>query len=182
MKSADVGGIRGVELRTLDEEVLDLMFQVLGLLKAHFHTAIVEMGLTPQQAHALRALDPTRPVPMRELAAGIMCDASTVTGIVDRLEDRGLVERRPDPGDRRVKGLVVTPAGIEVRDRIWRQVLGHAPHLAVLVARGAHRPPRPVEAGGGGQQPGARRRRPARAVGADAGGVDPLRPPAASTH
>jgi DNA-binding MarR family transcriptional regulator len=126
------GGARMVEFRTLDEEVLDLMFQVLGLLKQHFHTAIVEMGLTPQQAHALRALDPTRPVPMRELAAGIMCDASTVTGIVDRLESRGLVERRPDPDDRRVKGLVVTPAGIEVRDRIWRQVLGHAPHLAVL--------------------------------------------------
>src|SRR5579859_3718422 len=120
------------EPRTLDEEVLDLMFQVLGLLKHHFQTAIADMGLSPQQAHALRALDPTRPVPMRELAAGLMCDASTVTGIVDRLEDRGLVERRPDPDDRRVKGLVVTPAGIEMRDRIRKEVLRHAPHLAVL--------------------------------------------------
>jgi DNA-binding MarR family transcriptional regulator len=132
MKTAGDAGSARVESRTLDEEVLDLMFQVLGLLKQHFHDAIAEMGLTPQQAHALRTLDPARPVPMRELAAGIMCDASTVTGIVDRLEGRGLVERRPDPDDRRVKGLVVTPAGIEVRDRIWRQVLGHAPHLAVL--------------------------------------------------
>jgi DNA-binding MarR family transcriptional regulator len=120
------------EPRTVDGEVLDLMLQVLGLLKQHFHAAIVDLGLTPQQAHALRALDPTRPVPMRELAAGIMCDASTVTGIVDRLEDRGLVERRPDPDDRRVKGLVVTPAGIEMRERIWQEVMGHAPHLAVL--------------------------------------------------
>jgi DNA-binding MarR family transcriptional regulator len=120
------------EPRTLDEEVLDLMFQVLGLLKHHFQTAIADMGLSPQQAHALRALDPTRPVPMRELAAGIMCDASTVTGIVDRLEDRGLVERRPDPTDRRVKGLVVTSSGIEVRNRIWQQVLGSAPLLAIL--------------------------------------------------
>src|ERR1700736_6480117 len=117
MNSAFGGGGGRVEPRTVDEEVLDLMFQVLGLLKHHFHAAIVDMGLTPQQAHALRTLDPARPVPMRELAAGIMCDASTVTGIVDRLEGRGLVERRPDPGDRRVKGLVVTPAGIEVRDR-----------------------------------------------------------------
>lgn len=138
MNSTGDGGGRRVEPRTadeprtVDEEVLDLMFQVLGLLKQHFHTAIVDMGLTPQQAHALRALDPARPVPMRELAAGMMCDASTVTGIVDRLEDRGLVERRPNPGDRRVKGLVVTPAGMELRDRIWQEVLGHAPHLAVL--------------------------------------------------
>src|ERR1700738_895301 len=127
----DGGGCR-FEARTVDEEVLDLMFQVLGLLKHHFQTAIVDMGLTPQQAHALRSLDPARPVPMRELAAGIMCDASTVTGIVDRLEDRGLVERRPDPDDRRVKGLVVTPVGIEMRDRVWHQVLSNAPHLAVL--------------------------------------------------
>jgi DNA-binding MarR family transcriptional regulator len=130
-KAGDGGGHR-TEPRTIDEEVLDLMFQALGMLKQHFHHAITEMGLTPQQAHALRSLDPARPVPMRELAAGIMCDASTLTGIVDRLEDRGLVERRPNPDDRRVKGLVVTPAGIEIRDRIWQEVLGHAPHLAVL--------------------------------------------------
>src|ERR1700730_2015085 len=110
--------------RSVDQEVLDLMFQILGLLKQHVHTAIVDIGLTPQQAHALRCLDPTRPVPMRELAAAIMCDASTLTGVVDRLEDRGLVERRPDPDDRRVKGLVVTPAGIAIRDRIWQDVLG----------------------------------------------------------
>jgi DNA-binding MarR family transcriptional regulator len=132
MNTSCDGGGRRVEPRTLDEEVVDLMFQVLGLLKHHFHAAIVGMGLTPQQAHALRFLDPARPVPMRELAAGMMCDASTVTGIVDRLEDRGLVERRPNPDDRRVKGLVVTPTGIEMRDRIWQDVLGHAPHLAVL--------------------------------------------------
>lgn len=134
MNRAGEGRGRRAEPRTIDGEVLDLMFQVLGLLKHHFHAAIVDLGLTPQQAHALRALDPARPVPMRELAAGIMCDASTVTGIVDRLEDRGLVERRPDPDDRRVKGLVVTPAGVEVRDRIWRDVMGQAPHLAVLSA------------------------------------------------
>jgi DNA-binding MarR family transcriptional regulator len=128
----DRGG-RRVEPRPVEEEVLDLMFQVLGLLKQHFHDAIAGMGLTGQQAHALRSLDPSRPVPMRELAADIMCDASTLTGIVDRLEDRGLVVRRPDPDDRRIKGLVVTPAGIELRDRIRQEVLlGHAPHLAVL--------------------------------------------------
>ena len=36
------------------------------------------------------------------------------------------------PDDRRVKGLVVTPAGLELRDRIRQEVLGHAPLLAVL--------------------------------------------------
>ena len=51
------------------------------------------------------------PAPMRELAAWLACDASNVTGIVDGLERRGLVTRRPDPADRRVKHLVLTPEG-----------------------------------------------------------------------
>jgi DNA-binding MarR family transcriptional regulator len=43
-----------------------------------------------------------------------------VTGIVDRLEARGLVQRRSAPHDRRVKALALTPAGLQVRDRVIR--------------------------------------------------------------
>jgi DNA-binding MarR family transcriptional regulator len=63
-------------------------------------------------------LDPGRPVPMSELADALHCDNSNVTGIVDRLEDRGLVERRSATHDRRVKMLAVTPRGAEVRERL----------------------------------------------------------------
>jgi DNA-binding MarR family transcriptional regulator len=55
---------------------------------------------------------------MRELAQALACDNSNVTGIVDRLEVRGLVERRAAPHDRRVKMLYVTPEGIELRARV----------------------------------------------------------------
>jgi DNA-binding MarR family transcriptional regulator len=64
---------------------------------------------------ALRQLDPDQPKPMSELAIALRCDNSNVTGIVDRLEDRGLVERQPAEHDRRVKMLSITPRGIEVR-------------------------------------------------------------------
>jgi DNA-binding MarR family transcriptional regulator len=55
---------------------------------------------------------------MRHLAQALACDNSNVTGIVDRLEARGLVERRAAPNDRRVKMLVVTPAGAALRRRV----------------------------------------------------------------
>ena len=75
---------------------------------------------------ALAVLDPDRPVPMSELADALHCDNSNVTGIVDRLEDRGLVERRSATHDRRVKMLAVTPRGAEVRERLAER-LGQAP-------------------------------------------------------
>ncbi|HEX3433290.1 MAG TPA: MarR family transcriptional regulator [Solirubrobacteraceae bacterium] len=85
-----------------------------------------EFDLSPMQAHVLRLLDPDQPLPMRTLARKLCCDASNVTGIVDRLEERGLVRRDAAPGDRRVKMLVVTSNGLEVRRRIVRR-LSEAP-------------------------------------------------------
>src|SRR5512133_3091330 len=79
---------------------------------------LAELGLSFSQAHALRLLDPDEPMPMSALAERLFCDASNVTGIVDRLEARGLVERRSAEGDRRVKALAITPAGVELRDDV----------------------------------------------------------------
>jgi DNA-binding MarR family transcriptional regulator len=63
---------------------------------------------------------------MRELAERMRCHPSNITGLIDRLEARGLVERCPDPRDRRVKGLALTPLGQRVRIRLGQQ-LYHAP-------------------------------------------------------
>ncbi len=51
---------------------------------------------------------------MRRLARRLKCEPSNVTGIVDRLEARGLVERQPDPADRRVKVAAATSEGRRV--------------------------------------------------------------------
>jgi MarR family transcriptional regulator, organic hydroperoxide resistance regulator len=80
--------------------------------------ALEQLDLTFMQAHVLRLLDPTKPRPMGELAEQLKCDASNITGIVDRLEARGLVSRGSAPGDRRVKALAPTPAGLAMRERV----------------------------------------------------------------
>ncbi|MGI5164040.1 MarR family winged helix-turn-helix transcriptional regulator [Spirillospora sp. CA-253888] len=94
-------------------ELADLVFQVAGRLSAEFNAAAAELDLPPAQAMALSTL--CEPVPMRRLADRLHCDASNVTGIVDGLERRGLVTRRPAPHDRRVKHLVLTEEGTRRR-------------------------------------------------------------------
>src|SRR5438045_5870604 len=79
---------------------------------------LARLGLSFSQAHALRLLDPKTPMPMSALAERLFCDASNVTGIADRLETRGLVRRQSAEGDRRVKALTITPAGIALRKRV----------------------------------------------------------------
>src|SRR5919197_5430965 len=91
-------------------------------VRAHFQRVIAELNLSPPQAYALRQLAPERPLPMRDLADSLACDASNVTGIVDRLERRGLVARQVSSSDRRVKTLVVTAEGVALRERLLRRL------------------------------------------------------------
>jgi DNA-binding MarR family transcriptional regulator len=79
--------------------------------------------LTPMQGHTLRSLDPERPVAMSVLADLLICDASNVTGIVDKLESRGLIVRQSAENDRRIKMLAVTPQGRELRERLNARLL-----------------------------------------------------------
>jgi MarR family transcriptional regulator, organic hydroperoxide resistance regulator len=94
------------------------MHELFHASRRRFLAVASEFELSPPQVRALGVLDPERPVPMSELAEALHCDNSNVTGIVDRLEDRGLVERRSATHDRRVKMLAVTDRGAEVRARL----------------------------------------------------------------
>ncbi|MEV7510235.1 MarR family transcriptional regulator [Streptomyces sp. NPDC089922] len=93
-------------------ELLELLAAIGTAQWREFAAAAAQHGLTSTQARVLAQLD--GPVPMRGLAALLVCDASNVTGIVDRLEARGLVRREPSPADRRVKNVVATDAGRQV--------------------------------------------------------------------
>jgi DNA-binding MarR family transcriptional regulator len=81
-----------------------------------------EFDLSPVQFHVLHVIEPGQPVPMGRLAEVLSCDASNVTGLVDRLESRGLIERRPSATDRRVKVLVLTGAGTRLRVQLHRRL------------------------------------------------------------
>ncbi len=94
------------------EQVTSLGRQMIGYVDAR----IGKLGLTVPQAVLLREME--QPMAMRDVAGRMHCDASNLTGIVDRLESRGLVERRPRAGDRRVKELVLTEKGRRIRAEV----------------------------------------------------------------
>jgi DNA-binding MarR family transcriptional regulator len=72
--------------------------------------------LTAQQVGLLRMLD--EPMSMRAYAEDLSCDPSNVTGLIDRAERLGLVQRLPDPLDRRVRMLTLTTKGRSTRARV----------------------------------------------------------------
>lgn len=90
--------------------------------RGHLPALAAEFDLSPVQVHVLYLIEPGQPVPMGRLAETMACDASNVTGLVDRLESRGLIERRPSPEDRRVKVLALTSSGTRVRTRLQRRM------------------------------------------------------------
>ena len=91
-----------------------------------------EFELSPVQCHVLHLIEPERPLPMGRLAETLGCDASNVTGLVDRLEARGLIQRRPSADDRRVKVIQLTPTGSRLRAQLLRRVTGRSCPLSKL--------------------------------------------------
>ncbi len=113
-------------------EAWELLWRLMQANKPRFMALAQELGLAPMQLHALRLIEPEVEVPMSSLAGKLFCDASNVTGIVDRLEARGLIERRPAQHDRRVKLLVLTAEGERVRSIAHRQMTQPPPEIAEL--------------------------------------------------
>jgi DNA-binding MarR family transcriptional regulator len=102
----------------------DLALLVLAdRLQQHWAAHAAAAGLSPVQVRALLTLRPGEAVPMRRLAAALDSDASNLSSLVDRLERRGAVERRPDPSDRRVKALALTPEGERLRASFWQGLI-----------------------------------------------------------
>lgn len=112
------------------EELVEAFLAVMHRLGRHFFDRSAEFDLSPQLAKAFGEL--REPLSMGELAERLFCDASNVTGIVDRLEEKGLVERQPDAGDRRVKRLVLTPEGRKLWQAHHDRVFEDAPVFANL--------------------------------------------------
>jgi DNA-binding MarR family transcriptional regulator len=95
-------------------EVIELLFGYVRRLESHFEAIAKAHDLTPMQAKVVLQL--REPAPMRSLSDNFCCDPSNITGIVDRLEERGLLTRTEDPDDRRVKTLQPTAAGRRLRE------------------------------------------------------------------
>jgi DNA-binding MarR family transcriptional regulator len=117
--------------REIWERLIELS---MSRMRERFLATITELGLSYPQAHAIKVLRPGHPIAMRELADGLHCDPSNITGIVDRLGDRGLVERGSAPGDRRIKTLMLTEEGTALRMRLLDRLSEPPPGLEALSA------------------------------------------------
>jgi MarR family transcriptional regulator, organic hydroperoxide resistance regulator len=102
--------------------------------REHLPSMGEEFELSPVQCHVLHLIEPERPLPMGRLADTLRCDASNVTGLVDRLEARGLVQRRPSADDRRVKVIHLTATGSRLRAQLLRRMTGGSCALSRLSA------------------------------------------------
>ncbi|MEU5240292.1 MarR family winged helix-turn-helix transcriptional regulator [Streptomyces lydicus] len=102
---------------SLTVEVVDLIGTVVVRYHEEYEHAAAEHSLTGAQARVLTLLS-VEPLPMRKVAERLKCEPSNITGIVDRLEARGLVERRPDPADRRVKLAAPTAEGARTAEAL----------------------------------------------------------------
>jgi MarR family transcriptional regulator, organic hydroperoxide resistance regulator len=116
-------------------EAWELVWRLMQAHRPRFLALAGELGLSLVQLHALRLIEPEAEMPMSSLAGMLFCDASNVTGIVDRLERRGLIVRRPAAHDRRVKLLSLTDEGAAVRRAAWRQMSQPPPEIAALPSR-----------------------------------------------
>ena len=113
-------------------EAWELLFEIFMASKPQRVEIAHQFDLSPMQLFALGALERGREMPMSALAGSLVCDASNVTGIVDRLESRGLIERRAAPHDRRVKLLALTEEGARVRAAARRRMMKPPPEIAGL--------------------------------------------------
>ncbi|MFR9798748.1 MarR family winged helix-turn-helix transcriptional regulator [Streptomyces sp. MS06] len=103
--------------RTDTAQLMELLSVSLASYYGEFTVAAASENLTASQGKTLTVLR-RGAASMSALATTLTCDASNMTGIVDRLEKRGLVRREPSPSDRRVKNVALTADGERVIDTI----------------------------------------------------------------
>ena len=124
-----LGSARPEEDR-VDFEVLDAVAGLFARFLAEAEDTARAFGIPTFVLKALHLID--APLAMKELGSRMRCDPSFITSIADTLERHGLAARESHPGDRRVKRLVLTPAGVELRDRVERQLAARMPWRAAL--------------------------------------------------
>src|SRR2546425_12215109 len=100
------------------EEAGALLRRLLFAERRRFFDAVSAFDLHPAQAGALMQLDEHSGLPMHEIASHLACDNSNVTGIVDRLEARGLVTWPTSEQARRVKHIGPSPLWLESRNSL----------------------------------------------------------------
>ena len=114
----------------LDQDIFDALTEFFALLLRRGEKLSEQFGVPVFCLKAIRRLDES--VTLKELGKRMNCDPSFVTMIADTLEERGLARRESNPADRRLKNLVLTPAGVELKAQLKEALLGQMPWAFAL--------------------------------------------------
>ncbi|HSW81442.1 MAG TPA: MarR family transcriptional regulator [Candidatus Saccharimonas sp.] len=111
----------------LQDSAYWLLIRVAMRTKHELVVLAEEHHLTPMQLFVLCSLEPNDSWSMQDISRELSCDASNVTGIVDRLQAGHYVTRAECPADRRVKRIALTPAGETLRQKVIARLIETEP-------------------------------------------------------
>ena len=126
------------EKGSLVSELSQSFFELLLKHRNHYIDAVSDEKIAPMQGHVLHYVA-EHPCTMRELAQAAFLEPSNLTGIIDKLEARGLVKRREADGDRRSKIVTLTAAGVAMRKRLYARFSEPAPWMVALTSEDQQR-------------------------------------------
>jgi DNA-binding MarR family transcriptional regulator len=109
----------------IDQDTFDAMTEFLAGVVRLGDGLAQELGLSVPCIKAIHLADES--ITMKELGERMHCDPSFVTAVADELERRGLARREPHAADRRIKDLVLTPEGLDLKARVERVLLSRVP-------------------------------------------------------
>jgi DNA-binding MarR family transcriptional regulator len=129
-----MGGKREGAKKAIAVDVWRMMAEFsMASFQRSLHVEILkELGLTPGHMKVLSVLEPHDPRPMGVIADACHCDPSMATWLVDRLEERGLVQRGSLATDRRVKTVTLTPEGVATKQRLLTELYEPPAELVAL--------------------------------------------------
>ncbi|TQS43041.1 MarR family winged helix-turn-helix transcriptional regulator [Cryptosporangium phraense] len=106
-----------------NDELVDALMRSAFAVMAVLNTVGAELDLSLTQLRVLGILRDRPPVRMATLAEHLGLDRSTMTGLVDRAEKRGLLVRRPSPTDGRAVEVSIAPGSVELVESTYRRVV-----------------------------------------------------------
>jgi DNA-binding MarR family transcriptional regulator len=112
------------------QEHLGFLLSQVGIFASQrFSEAIAEAGIHPPLFRVLNVVDAAEGESQHAIGEAIQVPASRMVAIIDELEQRGLIERRPHPGDRRVRALFLTAKGRKVLEQGRKIAAAHEQKL-----------------------------------------------------
>jgi MarR family transcriptional regulator, organic hydroperoxide resistance regulator len=106
-------------------EIADCFTELIGRIVGQAEQLTHRLGIPVSFIKALHTLE--CPMAMKELGKRMHCDPSFVTLLADMLEKRGLARREPHPADRRIKNIVLTSEGEELKQRVEAEINARMP-------------------------------------------------------